>query len=90
MIHNSDLYLAILQDLLRTLSILTLDRESQNSISIRKVREDIAILIGFWYNSDLYLAILEDLHRALSSLTLDRESQNSINIRKVMGILLFL
>ena len=30
MIRNSDLYLAILQDLLRNFSSLTLDKESEN------------------------------------------------------------
>ena len=30
MIRNSDLYLAILEDLLRTFSSLTLDKESEN------------------------------------------------------------
>ena len=50
MIHNSDFYLAILEDLMRALSSLTLDRESENQINIRKVREDVATLTGLSYD----------------------------------------
>ena len=51
MIHNSDLYLAILDYLTRALSSLTLDRESQNYINIKKVWEDVPILIVIWYDN---------------------------------------
>ena len=50
MIRNSALYLAMLEDLLRALSSLTLDRESQNQINIRKVRKDVPILTAFSYD----------------------------------------
>ena len=50
MIHNSGLHLAFLEDLMGSLSSLTLDRESQNLINIRKVTEDVAILILFSYD----------------------------------------